>query len=42
MQQIQNTYPVVALKKINAAYFLLTFHAPALAKAVKPCQFIHI
>jgi dihydroorotate dehydrogenase electron transfer subunit len=42
MQQIQNTYPVVALKKISSAYFCLTFQAPALAKVVKPGQFIHI
>jgi dihydroorotate dehydrogenase electron transfer subunit len=42
MQQIQNTYPVVDLKKVNATYFRLTFQAPALAKAVKPGQFIHI
>jgi dihydroorotate dehydrogenase electron transfer subunit len=42
MPQIQNTYPVVELKKVNATYFRLTFKAPALAKAVKPGQFIHI
>ncbi len=42
MQQIQNTYPVVELKKINATYLRLTLQAPALAKAVRPGQFIHI
>ena len=42
MQQIQNTYPVIGVQKVNAAYFRLTFKAPALAKAVKPGQFIHI
>ncbi len=42
MQQIQNIYPVVALKKVNATYFHLTFQAPALAKVVQPGQFIHI
>lgn len=42
MQQIQNTYPVTSLTKINPSYFLLAFRAPALARAVKPGQFIHI
>jgi dihydroorotate dehydrogenase electron transfer subunit len=42
MKQIQNTYPVVALKKISPTYFRLTFQAPSLAKVVKPGQFIHI
>jgi dihydroorotate dehydrogenase electron transfer subunit len=42
MQQIQNTYPVVELKKVNPTYFRLVFQAPALAKAVQPGQFIHI
>ena len=42
MQPIQDTYPVIALEKMSPAYFLLTFKAPALARAVKPGQFIHI
>ena len=42
MQQIQGVYPVVALKNVNAVYLRLTFKAPALAKTVRPGQFIHI
>ena len=42
MQQIQQTYPVLGVEKINATYYRLSFQAPALAKAVKPGQFIHI
>lgn len=42
MQKIQDTYPVLALKKVNQTYFRLTFKAPLLAKVIKPGQFIHI
>ncbi|MBF0330398.1 MAG: dihydroorotate dehydrogenase electron transfer subunit [Candidatus Omnitrophica bacterium] len=42
MNQIQNTYKVSSLTKVNATYFRLSFDAPALAKAVRPGQFIHI
>ena len=42
MPELQQTYPVIALKQVSPAYFRLTFDAPALAKAVKPGQFIHI
>jgi dihydroorotate dehydrogenase electron transfer subunit len=42
MDQIQQTYKVVSLTKVNETYFRLCFDAPALAKAVKPGQFIHI
>ncbi len=41
-QEIQQTYPVTVLKKISGAYYRLSFKAPALAKALKPGQFIHI
>ena len=42
MPNILKTFPVVALEKASDAYFRLAFKAPALAKAVKPGQFIHI
>ncbi|MBF0485982.1 MAG: dihydroorotate dehydrogenase electron transfer subunit [Candidatus Omnitrophica bacterium] len=42
MHQIQTTAKVIANQKVNDAYYLLTLSAPALAKMVKPGQFIHI
>ena len=38
----QDNYKVASLTKVNATYYRLAFDAPALAKAVKPGQFIHI
>lgn len=42
MPNMQGTYKVTALTRVNATYFRLAFRAPALARAVKPGQFIHI
>ncbi|MEI6438525.1 MAG: dihydroorotate dehydrogenase electron transfer subunit [Candidatus Omnitrophota bacterium] len=42
MKKIQGKYKVVDLVKVNATYYRLVLDAPALAKAVKPGQFVHI
>lgn len=42
MKQIQGRYKVVEVVRVNETYLRLVFDAPALARAVKPGQFIHI
>jgi len=42
MKKIQNTYPVVDCIRVNQTYYRLVLEAPALAKAVRPGQFVHI
>jgi dihydroorotate dehydrogenase electron transfer subunit len=42
VKKIQNTYKVLANDGVSAAYRRLVLEAPALAKAVRPGQFIHI
>ncbi|MBF0595470.1 MAG: dihydroorotate dehydrogenase electron transfer subunit [Candidatus Omnitrophica bacterium] len=42
MKKIQGKYKVVELVRVNDIYYRLVLDAPALAKAVKPGQFVHI
>ncbi len=42
MKKIQDRYKVVGVNKVNDVYFRLVLDAPALAREVKPGQFIHI
>ncbi len=42
MRKIQNVYTVVANEKLSPRFYRLSLAAPALAKAVKPGQFLHI
>jgi dihydroorotate dehydrogenase electron transfer subunit len=42
MKQIQNTYKIIEVARVNATYLRMAFDAPSLAKAVRPGQFIHI
>ncbi len=42
MNQIQNTYKIVSNEKICPKFYKLCIDAKAIAKAVKPGQFIHI
>lgn len=42
MQQIQNTYKVIANEKLTPRFYRLSLQAPDLARAVQPGQFIHI
>ncbi len=42
MEKIQNIYKVVSNEKLCPQFWRLCFDAPALAKEVKPGQFVHI
>src|SRR3989338_7990120 len=42
MKKIQNIYPVVSNTKLCPRFYRLSLKAPALAKAIRPGQFIHI
>ena len=42
MKKIQDQYRVVEVVRVNETYYRLVLDAPALARAVKPGQFIHI
>ena len=42
MKKIQNNYKVCDVVRVNEAYYRLVLDAPALAREVKPGQFVHI
>ena len=42
MKNLQDDYRVVEVVAVNGTYFRLVLDAPALAKAVRPGQFVHI
>jgi len=42
MKKVQNIYKILSNKPVNGTYFRLVLDAPALAREVKPGQFIQI